>query len=319
MQQTAATICCLLAAVWWGAVPAALGQSNVPVNADNIVVVLDASGSMGDPMPRSRKTKMNVAKTALLSVMKQVPPDTRVALLVFSGARKRSDWVYPLAPMDIRQFENGLQPLIADGGTPLGKYLKIGADRLLEQRKEQGGYGTYRLIVVTDGEATDAELVESYTPRVLARGITMEVIGVAMADDHSLATKVHAYRRADDPETLQKALVESIAEIGAATDDTTDEDSFAVIAALPDGMADAMLAALRQSGNEPIDASVTREAKRAAAQQAAPSSSPQPGTQGTTSPSGGVWNPMCLFFCFIGFLFFIQFIRMLRAAAKHAS
>ena len=243
------------------------------VDADNVVVVLDASGSMADGMGR-RGSKMEVAKAALLTVMQQLPEQTRVGLLVFSGQGKAGDWVYPLAPMDLPAFERQLRPLQPNGDTPLGRYIQKGADALLAQRAEQGGYGTYRLIVVTDGEASDPDLVDRYAPRVLARGITVEVIGVAMAARHSLATQVHAYRSADDPESLDRALAASIAEVsagGSGASDTADESGFALIAGLPDGLPDAMLTALRGSGNAPLDEATGRSASPA-------TSAPTPGS-----------------------------------------
>ena len=77
--------------------------------------------------------------------------------------------------------------------------MKQGADALLDARKKQFGYGTYRLLVVTDGETDDAGLVDGYTPDIISRGITIDAIGVEMQSQHTLATMVHSYRSADDP------------------------------------------------------------------------------------------------------------------------
>lgn len=223
---------------------------------DNIVIILDASGSMSDAMPGSRQTKMQAAKEALLQVTEQINPQTHVGLLVFSGTNKPWDWVYPLGPLDIDKFTTNLMQILPSGGTPLGAYIKTGTDRLLEKRAEQHGYGTYRLLIVTDGQASDSELVKAYTPVALARGTVIDVIGVAMASDHILATRVHSYRKADDSKSLQQAISASVAEISSAKDDgATDDDSFAIINALPDGMADQLLTALTHTSNEPIQAS----------------------------------------------------------------
>ncbi len=236
---------------------AAIGQDTPDEDAvDNIVVILDASGSMAEMMPGSNKRKMEVAKEALLNVMEQVEPKTHVGLLVFSGNNKKSDWVYPLGPLDKSTFSKDLMRLGPDGGTPLGEYIRIGADRLLEKRTEQHGYGTYRLLIVTDGQASDSGKVQQFTPDALSRGIVIDVIGVAMDGDHALATRVHNYRRANDAEALREAIMESVAEIGSAVDDTaTDDESFELIAALPDNMAEGLLTALTTSNNEPIKSS----------------------------------------------------------------
>jgi hypothetical protein len=107
------------------------------------------------------------------------------------------------------------------------------------------------LLIVTDGEATDAEKVEAYLPDILSRGITVDVIGVDMLDDHSLATKVHSYRRADDPASLTRALQETFAESSGVPDDAGASD-FEQLAPIPNEVAAAALAALTASGNHPI-------------------------------------------------------------------
>ena len=56
-----------------------------------------------------------------------------------------------------------------------------------------------QLLVVTDGEANDAGLVDGYTPDIISRGITIDAIGVEMQSRRTLANMVHSYRNADDP------------------------------------------------------------------------------------------------------------------------
>jgi hypothetical protein len=132
----------------------------------------------------------------------------------------------------------------------LGSYLRTGANRLLEQRAEQLGYGTYRLLVVTDGEASDPDLVSRYLPQVLATGIVIDVIGVDMRSAHSLATRVHSYRSAKDPASLQRALAEVFAEVGG--DDGDASAGFDELAALPFETADAVIGSLSSTSNEAI-------------------------------------------------------------------
>ncbi|MEM1445331.1 MAG: vWA domain-containing protein [Planctomycetota bacterium] len=241
----------VLAALWFTPRFAAAGDA--VIDADNVVIVLDASGSMAEAMPRSSASKMSLAKDALWGVVERIPAETNVGLLVFSGRNKADDWVHPLGPLDAAAFREALYRLRPNDGTPLGKFIKLGADRLLEQRQQQGGYGTYRLVIVTDGEASDRRLVDRYTPEVLTRGLTVEVIGVAMAGEHTLANQVHTYRRADDPDSLRQALAASLAEVGAgSSDDAAGEDEFALLAPWPIATAEAALVALRGSGNTPI-------------------------------------------------------------------
>jgi uncharacterized protein YegL len=243
--------CLLPVLVALGVTGLAAGQAR---DQDNIVIVLDASGSMKERMKGANLTRMEAAKQALLQVMNQVkePEKTNVGLLVFSGRNVPSEWLYPLGPLDRARMEAAIRRPEPNGPTPLGGYIKKGADALLEQRKKQQGYGTYRLLVVTDGEATDGNLVEVYLPDVLARGITVDAIGVDMKSEHSLATRVHSYRRADNPEELAKAVSAVFAEVGSSKDAVADDEAFAILQAIPDDMARSMLTALASSGNHPI-------------------------------------------------------------------
>ena len=114
----------------------------------------------------------------------------------------------------------------------LGKYIRIGANRLLEQREKQYNYGNYRLLVVTDGEASDADKVKHYTPEILNRQIRIDVIGVDMKTDHMLANVVDSYRKADNPGELVAAVSQILAETGDTGTDVGGEDAFEYIAPL---------------------------------------------------------------------------------------
>lgn len=219
---------------------------------DNVVIVLDASGSMKDAMPGSGGSKMAAAKSALKTVLGRLPASTHIGLLVFSARNLRDPWVYPLGPRRDDELTQAIDRLEPYGNTPLGQYIKMGADRLLQERARQFGYGSFRLLVVTDGEAQDQDLVDRYTPDVISRGITMDVIGVAMRQDHTLARKVHSYRRANDPASLERAVAEVMAEVSRSRTDAAQSDDFALIAAIPAEVAAAAIQALSTSGNQPI-------------------------------------------------------------------
>jgi hypothetical protein len=284
----------LLGAVLAGLWAAPLGQAQVQVT-DNVVVVVDASGSMGAPMGGS--TRMSVAKNALKQVLDQIPDTTHVGILVFP----RGDWVYPLGPRKESMLAGAIDSIQSGGGTPLGDYMKRGADALLEARKKQFGYGTYRLLVVTDGEAGDARQVEAYTPDIISRGITIDCIGVEMASRHTLATKVHSYRNANDPESLKQAISEVFAEVASGDAGPGGENAFELITDLPEATASAMLQSLSTSGNQPIgEGPVMRSVE-------SPSPSPAPsysgGTTSSQSTSGeedNLLELLCAALCVLG-------------------
>ena len=239
---------------------------------DNVIVVVDASGSMGTPMGGT--DRMSVAREALKQVLGQVPESTHIGVLVFP----RGDWVYPLGSRVEQRLNNAIDSIRSGGGTPLGSYMKRGADALLRARQKQFGYGTYRLLVVTDGEANDRNLVEGYTPDIISRGITIDVIGVDMESEHTLATKVHTYRSADNPDSLRQAITEVFAEVSSADTGQADEDAFELIADLPKQTASEMLKSLSTTGNDPIqDYTVMRRAS--------PNTQSNSSSSGTVSPS----------------------------------
>jgi uncharacterized protein YegL len=262
----------------------AASSSAEGVYHDNVVIVLDASGSMDEQMSGTRVMKMDAAKSALKEVLRQVPDSTNIGLLVFSGKNVRNDWVYPLGSRDDAELMRAIDLPRPGGKTPLGAYIKKGADRLLAERAEQFGYGTYRLLIVTDGEAQDQQLVSRYTPEVIARGITVDVIGVDMKRAHTLATKVHSYRSANDPASLKTAVAEVFAEVGGSDSDAASEESFAALASIPDEVASAMLDALSGSGNHPIGERPKIKAR--AAERSARASRPTPSPVPTTPAKG---------------------------------
>ncbi|MBL9137253.1 MAG: VWA domain-containing protein [Verrucomicrobiales bacterium] len=250
--------------------PGAVAAETVPAS---VVILLDSSGSMSERMPGTSHSKLTAAKGALKEVLRRMPASTHVGLLVFGGGS--DTWVYPLGPRDDDRLQAGIDGLRADGGTPLGAYIKLSADRLLAERARNLGYGTYRLLIVSDGEAQDQELVNRYTPEVMARGITIDVIGVAMQRRHTLATRVHSYRAANNAEALRLALTDVLAEVGGTQKDLAEGDAFALLAPIPDELAMAALQALSRVANQPIG-------ERSASTEAAPD--PRPASPAVPSP-----------------------------------
>jgi hypothetical protein len=221
------------------------------LGGQNVVVVLDDSGSMQDSMQSDRRTrKIDAAKQALLTVLDKLPEDARMGLVVLNGGGP-DHWMVRLGPVDAARTRGAVQRVYANGGTPLGEIMKAGTDALLAQREEDR-YGTYKLLVVTDGEATDQELVEAYLPDILSRGIVVDVIGVDMRQDHSLATRVHTYRRADDQASLQQAISEVVLGETAAGPGDAGESDFELLVGLPNEVATAALDAFSNAGNQPI-------------------------------------------------------------------
>jgi hypothetical protein len=93
------------------------------------------------------------------------------------------------------------------------------------------GYGEYRLLVVTDGEANDIPLMIKWSNDITRKGIRLDVIGVGMDKDHSLSKVAHSYKKGNDLDSLRKAMVEGLAEISNGADSNID---FSILDGLPD-------------------------------------------------------------------------------------
>jgi len=235
------TTCMLIAFAWLLSPSFVLAQQNV-------VVVLDDSGSMRDRMTGNRNmSKMDAARSALTQVLQSLPDDANVGVLTLNTRSGNDNWIAPLGLVERGEIANQISRISATGGTPLGEAMQIAADALLDARQKQM-YGTYRMLIVTDGEASDPELVDQYLPMARARGLMIDVIGVSMPGDHSLATQVQSYRRADDPNSLTRALAEVFAETSEEPSDAGDSD-YDMIAGLPDEVAASALETLAQSNN----------------------------------------------------------------------
>ena len=218
----------------------------------NVVVLLDDSGSMDAAMRSDRNVlKIDAAKRALLTVLKRVPEDANVGVLALNGSDGKGEWIIPLGPIDKATIANKVQQIRAGGSTPLGRFMKTATDALLELRSQEH-YGDYRLLIVTDGEASDEGRVNQYLPDILSRSINVDVIGVDMAQDHNLATRVNNYRRADDLASLTEAIEESLAESNPDANDADEQADFELLAAWPDELAVVAIQALSQTDDEPI-------------------------------------------------------------------
>ena len=178
----------------------------------NFYFIFDGSGSMGDKCAGEKK--IDGAKEAVRAFMKKVPDDVNLGLLVFDN---RGHQQMAELGADKKTFLKEIDAIIAGGGTPLAKSIGYGTDRLVEQYKKQLGYGEYRLIVVTDGEASGIPQAADYATKHM---MPIYTIGLCIGDTHPLKKYAVSYRAANNFQDLQRALEETVAE--TETFDITD-------------------------------------------------------------------------------------------------
>lgn len=220
--------------------------------AEHVVILLDASMSMTTDMTPDQ-TRMDAAKAAIGRVVEGLPDGVPLGLVAFT-TEGRTEWFHPMGPLDKARFREGLAAIEPGGGTPLGAYIEVAANALLKARKASEGFGEYRLIVVTDGEAEDPDRMEAAAQALLARGIVLDVVGVQMETDHSLARMAQSYRNADDAGALERAVSALLAETGDSAAQDGDAEAYALAAAFSDSTAGPVLRALAGSSldNSPI-------------------------------------------------------------------
>lgn len=231
----------------------------------HVVIVLDDSGSMGDALTSDPDTtKLKIAKNALALALKDIPEGSKIGLCLLNGQydpdqRRTIRWWIPFGRVNKFQADQRIRSLKTNGGTPLGSAIKEGCNQLLEAKKTDL-YGTYRLLIITDGEATGEEEVEkvnNYIPDIMSRGfITIDVIGLDMAQDHTLSQKVHNYINATDEMSLVSGIKSAFFDTFDSSEVNFSDPKFSkeyeLIKALPDELAFGAIESLNDSGNYPV-------------------------------------------------------------------
>lgn len=189
--------------------PAALAASEL--TRSNYYIVFDASGSMNESRCSGDRSKLDVAKQALLRFASRLPASANLGLHVFDSQGIRQ--VLPLGPLDRATLEGNVGAIRAGGGTPLAESALEAYGVLTAQGRKQLGYGEYHLVIVTDGEAT-GEDPRAVVNRIVGESpVLVNTIGFCLSDNHSLnqAGRV-LYKSADNPAALEQTLADVLAE-----------------------------------------------------------------------------------------------------------
>ncbi len=198
----------LLAAVCAGGLSASVRAE------ENIVIVLDASGSMAGRI--GGKPKIDIARQAIEDVLATIRPDTRLGFVAYGHRRKGDctdiETIYQVGQPDalaIRRAMGRLRPL---GKTPLGAAVRRAAEAL--RYKESRA----TVILVSDGQENCGVDPCALGRELEAQGVdfTAHVIGfdVRRGEEAGLQCLARAtggrYVAAVDAKTLQKALTQTV-------------------------------------------------------------------------------------------------------------
>ncbi|MFV0132904.1 VWA domain-containing protein [Streptomyces sp. HMX87] len=184
-RRLATGVCALVAALTAGLALPAAASADEPTDDDapKVNLVLDVSGSM-----RTRDidggTRMAAAKQAFNEVLDATPGEVRLGIRTLGADyagddRKRgckdTAQLYPVGPLDRTEAKTAVATLAPTGWTPIGPALLEAADDL------DGGTGSKRIVLISDGEDTCAPLDPCEVAREIAAkgiGLTIDTLGL---------------------------------------------------------------------------------------------------------------------------------------------
>lgn len=183
--RLAAGACALLAALTAGIAFPAGAAAGEPTGEDapKVNLVLDVSGSM-----RTRDidggTRMAAAKQAFNEVLDATPEEVRLGIRTLGADYPGDDrktgcedtaQLYPVGPLDRTEAKTAVATLAPTGWTPIGPALLQAAGDL------DGGDGSKRIVLISDGEDTCAPLDPCEVAREIAAkgiGLTIDTLGL---------------------------------------------------------------------------------------------------------------------------------------------
>lgn len=189
-----------------------VATSEDEITADNLMLVFDLSGSMSEQACEGGGTKAAVARRSITAFIPTVPPSTRLGLIVFdNGAAKE---MVPLGLNNRDQIAAVADQARLGGGTPLGASLTLAYGSLAERAKAQQGSGSYRIMILTDGEASDRALMDANINAILAKTpIEVHTAGFCIGAGHALNKRGETYyASANTPDAILAAFSAALAE-----------------------------------------------------------------------------------------------------------
>jgi von Willebrand factor type A domain len=146
---------------WLGSIakaePLSAGVEVAVPNQEEVLIILDASGSMADRLDsNSSENKLTIAKQTLKQVLSQLPANAKVGLRIYGNSRgydlepcRASSLVVPIAQGNGPAIIASLKGLRASGATPISfsmqQALRYDFSRYASQKT---------IILISDGEET---------------------------------------------------------------------------------------------------------------------------------------------------------------------
>ena len=144
------SVCLALGALVIAPEPA---RAQEEIERTNVVIVLDASGSMAGRM--NGQVKMDLARNVVRELVDNMPSDMKLGLIVYGArsAREKNDCqdievLRTVQPVQSQVIDAALNQLKPRGMTPIGASLRRGAEAL------KGLPGKSTIVLISDGTET---------------------------------------------------------------------------------------------------------------------------------------------------------------------
>lgn len=187
----------------WPAVEADIVMAQPDPNMRITAIVLDDSGSMG--------SDIGPAKTAVIDALAAMSENDLVAVLALNAGT-----VLPFTAVgDARAtLPDLLEPIRSDGSTPLTRSIQSAQGLLEAEAATMRAFGTFRLIVTTDGQAdNDGDLDRAVEALAARTPIQLTTIGIGIKGGHVLRREdLGSFVDVVDVDALKEALQAAVAE-----------------------------------------------------------------------------------------------------------
>jgi Ca-activated chloride channel family protein len=186
----------------------------------HVLLVMDISGSMAEPVPDAGTDKLTLAKDAAISALEQFAPNDEVGLWVFSTNLGQSGDPFvelvPIGPakQTVPVMQRDISQLVADGGTALYATLRQAQSRMLNDLPPDK---INAIVLLSDGRNeypldTDLDgLVRQLNGESVDTTVRVFTIGYGdAADTEALLAIAEAsrgkYYEATDPASIEKVM-----------------------------------------------------------------------------------------------------------------
>ncbi len=186
----------------------------------HVLLIVDVSGSMAEPVPDAGTDKLTLAKQAAIGALEQFAPDDEVGLWVFSTGLGQSGEPFaelvPIGPAQrtVPLMQRDIDRLVADGGTALYATLRQAQSQMLKDLPQDR---INAIVVLSDGrneypDDTDLDgLLRQLNGESVDTTVRVFTIGYGgSADTESLEGIADAsrgnYYEATDPASIEKVM-----------------------------------------------------------------------------------------------------------------